>query len=238
MVVAGAAAAFWQCALFPSLEGLSGGADASSGGSDGAPVDAARAPTFHGASANPGGTLTELELARPDGTAAGDLLVASVVYRGSMEIAAPAGWTILLDTPRDGGHLTSFVRTSVPEEPASHVFTVPVSFGLAGGVTAWGDATAIEASARATGDGETVMLPAVVGVGRTLLAVYAHVGAVTYLPPPGLTEHFDVRTPSGTYVASVSQASARQADADAQGPLAATASGRGGGWMAQTLLLR
>ena len=198
------------------------------------------APVLRAASASPGGTVATLAIARPAGTAAGDLLVASVVCRASSAITPPAGFALLRDLPSGGTHLATFVKTATSAEPASYAFTIPAPAGIAGGITSWSRASAVEASAGAIGPDATVELPAVTtaAADRVVLAVYAQIGSVTYAPPAGFTEHLDVRTPSGTYLASIAQASRVQATAGTTAPAVATASGTGGGWLAQTIAIR
>ncbi len=209
-------------------------------GTSSPPPASSEAPALRGTSSAPGGSLTALDVDRPSGTTAGDLLVAAIVYRGSGAITPPAGFTLALDTIKTGTHVSTFLKKATATEPAAYRFTVPVAAGLSGGLTAWQNASGVEASAGAIGTDASVEVPSVTtaGADRVVLAVYAQVGAVTYTPPSGSNEHFDVQTPSGAYLASVSQSSRAQATAGASGVRTAIASGTGGGWLAQSLAIR
>ncbi len=193
-----------------------------------------------GSADNAGGAVSSLSIARPAGVTSGDLMLASVVYRGNGSITAPAGWAIARDVANGGSHMTTFTRRASGTEAASYTFAVATTNGICGGITAWRGPTGIDASSGASGTGTAATAPSVTttGTNRALVAVYGHIGAVTYTPPSGMAERYDVKTPSGSYFASNTQATAMQALAGASGTRTATSSSAAGGWMAQLFALR
>ncbi len=197
-------------------------------------------PMVVGSSSNPGGMLTALAIARPTTAASGDLMLASVMYRGSGAIGAPTGWSVVRDTFNGGTHMATFVKRAGTAEPSTYVFNVPSASGLCGGITAWRGVTAVDVSSGASGPGTAAVAPSLTTTGshRGLVAVYGQINRTAYTPPAGMTEQFDVTTPSGTYLGTNAQAVGMQATAGATGSRTATAAGAGGGWIAQLIALR
>jgi hypothetical protein len=196
--------------------------------------------TVVGSNANAGGSVTSLTIGRPTAVASGDLMIASVVYRGTAAITPPPGWALARDTTNGGSHMTTFTRLASGSESASYTFSVPTTNGVCGGLTALRGVTAIDASSSASGSGTAATAPGVTtsGSNRALIAVFGQIGAVTYTPPADMAERFDVKTPSGSYYATNAQATAVQANAGGTGARTATASAAGGGWMAQLFAFR
>jgi hypothetical protein len=93
-----------------------------------------------------------LTLSRPPGTAAGDVLLATVGVMGTEEVSAPSGWTVARNSVASdpgGVRQVSFYRVAGSSEPASY------SFGSSavkmGGVTAY---TGVDTSAPIAASGD------------------------------------------------------------------------------------
>ena len=100
--------------------------------------------SFRSASYAANKNATTLKIARPAGTASGDLLLASIdVLMGPIDalgvppITAPAGWTFLR-ADASGTALTkaTYWRVAGAGEPAAYVWTFPVAASSSGGVHA------------------------------------------------------------------------------------------------------
>src|SRR5262249_42098636 len=96
---------------------------------------------FHGASSASSGasTATSLNINRPSGTVANDVMVASITAHagsGTPTITPPSGWTLVVNTPQSSQSLTvsAYWKVTGTSEPASYTFTVSPSSGLAGGI--------------------------------------------------------------------------------------------------------
>lgn len=155
----------------------------------------------------------------PAGTAANDVMIASITVRAcsatsgaacTVTPAAPAGWTLVdtvdqttgAGTDGFGNRLFVYSRVATAAEPASYTWTfggTPVHAGAAGGILSFA--------------GVDVTSPVVVSAGQATPASYNHTapsidtGAVaetmlvsthtvnssgTWTPPPGMTEQVDI----------------------------------------------
>ncbi|MDQ3870892.1 MAG: hypothetical protein M3301_04655, partial [Chloroflexota bacterium] len=182
-------------------------------------------------------------ISKPTGVVAGDVLVAQVVNRGTGAITPPSGWTSVRDSVQSTTHMTTFSRVAGAAEPLNYTFTSGNAYGKVGGISAWSgiDTTnPIDVSSGASGTGTSVTAPSVTTTkpSAPVLFLAGHVGAVTYTPPVGMTDRWDLNNAAGTYKATAEGADYVQATAGVTGAKTATASSAGGGWMAQLVALR
>ncbi len=185
------------------------GVPGSGGGVTGAPtVRASSTATANYASA-------ALAVNKPAGTAAGDVLVATIAHQGGSirTLTAPAGWTAVPNADAtDGSNVRTraFSRVAGAAEPASYTFTLTGGSGMAlsGGILAitGADTTnpinAAAAQATATNVTNLVAPSVTTTVAKTLLVYAGGVNSpLTYTAPSGMSERWDVTT-SGAYNAA------------------------------------
>jgi hypothetical protein len=200
-------------------------------------------PAFVGATSASADASTTLTIAKPSGTAAGEVMVAQVVSRGGAAIVPPKGWSEIRDTAKSSSdHMTTFVKVTGSEEPASYAFTSTDAVGKAGGIATWehvDTSSPIVESSGATGTGTTVTAGSVTTTAAhtPIIFVAGALGAATTTPPTGLTERWDIAS-NGKYKASAESASVVQPESGPSGSKSATLSTSGGGWEAQLIALR
>lgn len=155
-------------------------------------------PTFRAASATATGTGTSAVVAKPTGTADGDLLVATLAYDGTITITAvPSGWT-LVRTDTSGTFKLSTYYKVASSEPASwtwtlsNVLTAPW-LAFACGWSGTQTVSPFVTSSTNTGSGATATATAVSTAtsNALIVAVYARPGAFSALPPSGMVERVD-----------------------------------------------
>ena len=88
-------------------------------------------------------SATSLQIGRPSGTQANDVMVASIVAHGASApptITPPAGWTLIVNTTSGGQNLAEStywkVAGTVGDDPGPYIFTVSSS-RVAGGISAY-----------------------------------------------------------------------------------------------------
>ena len=95
--------------------------------------------TFRGSTSAgaPSGTLT-LTIHRPSGTAAGDVMIASIAVRpDTAAITAPANWTLVRridNTNVNANSVAVYYKVAGASEPANYTWTFSTSTGSAGGI--------------------------------------------------------------------------------------------------------
>jgi chitodextrinase len=103
------------------------------------PPPASGSPTFHGAASAANNTATTLTVARPSGTAVGDVLVASVSVRGAPTIAPQSGWSLVrLDVNSTVLRQAVYVRVAAAGDPSSWTWTFNAAKAAVGEVAAYG----------------------------------------------------------------------------------------------------
>jgi hypothetical protein len=188
-------------------------------------------------------STTTLVVPRPAGVAAGDVMIVQVAARDGVlqAITPPAGWTLVLRTndpllgifPELGLQVASalYWRAAGAAEPGSYTFTVSRSERVSGGIVAFRgvDAVApIDAKAGVGDDTDTaVVAPSITTTvaGTQRVAFFASAnGSVSFTPPGGTSERYDVATGSGSSGAGAAAADVAQPTAGASGTATATAS--------------
>jgi len=199
-------------------------------------------PTFRSASSATA-ISTSLTINKPAGVVQNDVMVAEVAVRATNSITAPTGWTLILDTSLgSSGHVSTYSKVAGASEPSSYTWTSFDANGKSGGITDWFNvktSSPVDVSSGNTGTGTTVTGTGVTTTGpnEPILFFADQIGEVSYTPPAGTNERWDVATSGATYGASTENADSVQALAGSTGNFTATASSGGGGWLAQVVAL-
>jgi phosphodiesterase/alkaline phosphatase D-like protein len=187
-----------------------------------------------------------LSFPRPAGVLPGDVLIAQVVTHGGAHVTAPpADWT-LVRGDRHAEHASSFVywKRAGAAEPGSYTWALSASTRSAGGIAAYrrvgGGITPVDVHAGLhTATDTRIVAPSVTTTagGTLLVALFGAASepretTLSFAPPPGMTEHYDLSSQmKGNQRNAVAmQASAAFAGPGATGVRAATLSAARPGW--------
>jgi hypothetical protein len=174
-------------------------------------------------------------MARPSGTAAGDVLVASIGTNADASIvASDPGWTLVRNDLVTGAlRQAVYVRAVTSTDPTMYQWTIPEGARrISGGITAYrgvNTAQPVDVSdATMNGSGTTVSAPSITTtVANAMLVQVVGINAErTLTPPSGMTETWEASSPNSSSTRDVLQASsyAVQAVAGPTGARVATAS--------------
>src|SRR5438552_612956 len=177
-------------------------------------------------------SATSLQIGRPSGTQANDVMVASIVAHGASApptITPPAGWTLIVNTTSGGQNLAEStywkVAGTVGTDPGPYIFTVSSS-RVAGGISAYFNVDTtnpINAFGGQAGSSTPSMPPITTTVYNTMLvAAFGRSDAQLIGAPSGMTERFNAESSSGTSDASSESADASQATPGMTGSKAST----------------
>jgi hypothetical protein len=141
---------------------------------------------------------------KPDGTAAGDLLVAGIALEKGedAQINPPNGWTLIrrTDNGTDAG-LATYYKIAGASEPASYEFGLTGQKWAAGitRITGADIANPIQASSGGIGGVANVTAPSLTTtkVNALVLAFFTNKKGTTYTPPFGTTEIYDAPNTEG-----------------------------------------
>ena len=193
--------------------------------------------TFRGSTSAgaPSGTLS-LTINKPSGTAAGDVMIASIAVRpNTAAITVPAGWTPVrrIDNANaNANSLAVYYKVAGASEPANYTWTFSTSTGSAGGIHTFsgvdtGNPIDVEGGQN-TASGLTHATPGVTTTVTNTMLVTSHAfsSSATWTPPGGMTEAFDVASETVPNAAGISIEGnyVTQAAAGATGTKTATAS--------------
>jgi len=204
------------------------------------PAPAAAAPAKVGSSSSGSSkSRRSITLKRPTKTAAGHVMVASIVDNDNDPVSAPAGWTVVRDDAiPDVLHQTVYFKVAGPSEPRSYTWRVPDKQRLAGGITTYAGvdpAHPIDAAGGSVNPipGTAVTAPSVTpSVAGTLLVHLAAVNAEGSLQPPfGMAARWKAGSRQSKTPADVlaGAADGPWTTSAATGPRSATATKPGGG---------
>jgi len=145
-----------------------------------------------------GGTLT---ITKPTGTAANDVLIASIaVTPSSVTITPPSGWTLVRRLDNAGpasNSLAVYYKAAGASEPTSYAWSVTgATFGVGGiqGFTGVDTASPIHLeSGQSTASSLTHATPSITTTVANAMLVTSHAFASSssWTPPSGMTESFD-----------------------------------------------
>ncbi|MEK7425098.1 MAG: DUF6701 domain-containing protein, partial [Actinomycetota bacterium] len=144
----------------------------------------------------------DIDLATPAGTAADDVMIASIGFQPStLTITPPAGWTSIRRTANAAGTantLETFRRTAVAGEPVVHRFVFSAAATAAvGGIQSFAGVdttTPVDVeNGQATPNGATHATPSVMTTVAGTMIVTAHTfsSSATWNPPAGMVESAD-----------------------------------------------
>jgi hypothetical protein len=144
------------------------------------------------------GSRRSITLKRPSGTAAGHVMVASIVTNDDDRVTAPAGWTpVRADSVKDRLHQAVYLRVARSGEPKAYTWKVPKHRRIAGGITTYAgvDTTNpvdVHAGLARPTPGTAVTAPSVSpSVPGTLLVALVAINAEgSFAPPPGMTKRW------------------------------------------------
>jgi hypothetical protein len=140
-----------------------------------------------GSSSNASAAARALTLARPVGTATGDVMVASLVSGDGSGYTAPEGWAVVRDDAVPGRlRQTIFVKAAGPAEPDSYTWTVNGRGRIAGGLTAY------------AGVDPTDPVDAHAGAARTDMATWIAAPSITTTAPGSRLIQFSALNAEGT----------------------------------------
>jgi len=215
--------------------------------SDPAPATTPTSPppaiAFRAASTGATKSGTTLTIARPTGSQAGDVLVASLDLTGTPVVTAPSGWT-LVRRDEAGTTLTqvAYVRVVGSSEPTSYAWTFSTTQVGSGVVLAYSGvdnaAPVAGSSGQANASSASITAPSVdvpSAASRLVSLVGIRVNA-TITPPAGMTERGEIAAGTGGSK-NVSEASDAAVGAGATGSRTSVAS-RAGVSVGQLVVLR
>lgn len=147
--------------------------------------------------------VTTLTVAKPAGTSAGDLMVASIAVRPStVTITAPSGWTLVRRTDNTSGNthgLAVYYRVAGSSEGASYSWTVSSSStGSVGGILSFRGvdvSSPVDAeNGQTTANSLSHAAPSLTTTVANTMMVTSHTfpSSATWTPPSGMTEAADV----------------------------------------------
>ncbi|MEW6472644.1 MAG: metallophosphoesterase [Actinomycetota bacterium] len=190
-----------------------------------------------GSSSNASAREQRLTLARPAGTAPGDVMVASVV--GSPDgggFIAPEGWSVVRnDAIRGKLRQTVYLKVAGPAEPDLYIWSLKWRGRVAGGLTTYSGVDPAAPVVAVAGSvwrraGGFVTAPSIrTGVRNAVLVHFAAVNAEgTVAPPEGMTQRWLAASPGGdARDALAASFDATLSKTGATGPRAARATERG-----------
>jgi PKD repeat protein/methionine-rich copper-binding protein CopC len=170
--------------------------------------------TFKGATSAANTTTTTLDIARPAGTIAGDVLVGLVSIRTSPVITPPAGWSLVIDT-QNGSTIrqAAYVHTVGASEPSTYTWTFSSAMSATGGILAYSGVDPItpidSVAGLATASSATVTAPSITTktANTVLIGYFGTARTTTLSESASMTERFDV-TVASTVTIKISSAAA------------------------------
>src|SRR5438552_6773234 len=148
-------------------------------------------------------TVTSFNLSKPAGTAASDVMVASVsateVANNVPTITPPTGWTLIASTDVNGQHfrIATFWRLA-GSDAGPYTFTVPSASAMAGGISAYANVDTTNPINASGGAGGNVAPSITTTVADTMLvACFGRSGSTLIGVPSGMTERFHAESSAG-----------------------------------------
>ncbi len=163
-------------------------------------------------------------------TQAGDMLLASISFRGKGSVTSPAGWTLVRqDASGTAIQLATYKRTAGSSEPASYVWQFSAKPAAVGTMLAYSGVSSgspVQASgALSSSSGKTITAPTVTTTapGSLLVAAFTTARFATLTSPTGMTEAAAVISSNTVkWPASSEVSTETRSTAGATGPRVAT----------------
>jgi hypothetical protein len=160
------------------------------------PAAATDGIAFRGASSAVNGGARTLRVGRPAAVQAGDVMIASVVFRRWPAVSAPKGWTLF----RRNAHARLYYRVAADSEPASYTWRLWPPRRAVGVIVAYSGVAVppVDVSAGrwhrirsmpVKAPSVTTSMP-----GTMLVGVFATLESARITRPPGMRQRADVRT--------------------------------------------
>lgn len=150
----------------------------------------------------------------------GDVLLASIDWRGQSAVTPPAGWTqVRLDSVGTAMRKATYWRVATAAEPASYTWTFGAQPAAVGSISAYSGvdpAAPVEAAGGQTSDKSTsITAPSVLAsAGSQLVALFGVARGAAIAPPAGLTERSEVRSPATVTYPIAAETADRAAGSD------------------------
>jgi RHS repeat-associated protein len=152
-----------------------------------------------------------LTLNKPAGTTVNDVMIAAIGLRPSTAtLTPPAGWTLVrrMDNPAENANsLAVYRKVAGAAEAGSYAWTLAGATHAVGGIQSFSGvdtANPIDVEAgQATANALTHATPSVVTTVANTMVVSSHTfsSAATWTPPAGMTESFDIASPTAPNIA-------------------------------------
>lgn len=185
-------------------------------------------PVLRGATTVANLASLEIVLTVPQGTVAGDLLIATLDVRGSGPITAPAGWQ-LLRSDASGTALAkqTWIRVAGSAEPASYRWGFAKARAATGALLAYSGVNAASpvgsAAGTVGGRARAVAAPAAnAGAGTTVVVLFGFANDAALQPSAPLVERAEVASATTEYTVTTSVAD-QAGTGGSTGPFLATA---------------
>jgi hypothetical protein len=188
-------------------------------------------------------TAASLTIARP-AVQAGNVLLASVDYRGKSEVTAPAGWALVRsDTNGTAMRKSTWVHVAAGSDPTGWTWTFGAKPAAVGEILAYAGVSTSDPVRSSAGEvnasSTAVTAPSVTAqAGDAVVGLFGVARSASVAPPPGSTEVAEVTSPAGvTYPMTGEAAQVLATTAGSTGPLVATSSASGPG-IGHSIVLR
>jgi hypothetical protein len=161
----------------------------------------------------------------------GDVLLASIDFRGQPTITAPAGWTLLRqDNNGTAVRKATYWRVAGASEPASHQWRFSTKPSAVASISAYSGVSTtspIQVSAgQINASSKSIATPSVVttSAGAVVVRLVGVARLTSLTPPPGTVERSEIASPAAaSFPVTAASADATQAAAGASGAVSATA---------------
>ena len=185
--------------------------------------------TFRDATEGANNAEATVTVPRP-ASQAGDVLVASIDYRGQSAITASSGWTLIrLDANGTAMKKATYWRRTTSSEPSSYTWTFGAKPAAVGSILAYSGVSAtapVESSGAVIASSTAVTAPSVAASqGSAVIGLFGVARSATIAPPSGTSERTEVVSPStATYPMTGETADRGQATSGTTGTLVAQSS--------------
>ncbi|MBA2768794.1 MAG: hypothetical protein H0U35_06635 [Sporichthyaceae bacterium] len=195
----------------------------------GEPPPAGGAVSFRDATEGANNAESTVTVARP-ASQEGDVLVATIDYRGQSAITAPTGWTLIrLDANGTAMRKATYWRLATSSEPASYAWTFGAKPAAVGSILAYAGVSGtapVESSGGVVASSTSVSAPSVAASqGSVVIGLFGVARSAAISQPGGTTERTEIVSPSTTtYPMTGETADRTQATTGSTGTLVAQSS--------------
>jgi hypothetical protein len=142
---------------------------------------------------------TSIVVARPTGSANGDLMLAAILAGSTATITPPSGWTSVVTTTSGTAIRQSvFIKVAGASEPASYTWTVGTASHTVGAIATYRGATTVDvAGGQGNAKATAITAPSVTTsqTGTLLVGIFGTAATTTIAPDLAMTELVEVPAP-------------------------------------------